>query len=72
VARVRSALARGLPCELIVVDDGSEDRTAAVVRGTDGSPVGLVVRRFERNRGKGAAVRGGRARSERFGPTRFA
>ncbi len=53
------ALARGRPCELIVVDDGSEDRTAAVVRGTDVSPVELVVRRFECNRGKGAAVREG-------------
>ncbi|HEY7699243.1 MAG TPA: dolichyl-phosphate beta-glucosyltransferase [Vicinamibacteria bacterium] len=44
----------GVPYEVIVVDDGSSDDTAAVARGR-----GARVVSFERNRGKGAAVRAG-------------
>lgn len=53
------ARTRELSCELIVVDDGSEDQTTTVVQSTDVSPVELVACRFDRNRGKGAAVREG-------------
>ena len=41
--------------ELIVVDDGSEDRTAEIVRGQ----VGARLLQLENNRGKGAALRRG-------------
>lgn len=50
---------RALACELIVVDDGSEDETTAVVQSTDVEPATLTVLRLGRNRGKGAAVREG-------------
>jgi dolichyl-phosphate beta-glucosyltransferase len=53
------ARARALICELIVVDDGSADSTAAVVESTDVAPATLVMLRLPRNRGKGAAVREG-------------
>ena len=39
---------------VLVIDDGSSDHTAAVARAA-----GAVVTRFERNRGKGAALRAG-------------
>jgi dolichyl-phosphate beta-glucosyltransferase len=45
---------RGIACELLVVDDGSGDETAAVAERE-----GARVLRHERNRGKGAAVRTG-------------
>ncbi len=49
--------------EVLVVDDGSRDATAAVAREyADGHP-GFSVHRLDRNRGKGAAVREGFARS---------
>jgi dolichyl-phosphate beta-glucosyltransferase len=43
--------------EVVVVDDGSVDRTAAVAGGFSSPPVEVL--RLERNRGKGAALRTG-------------
>ena len=49
-----------LPSEVLVVDDGSSDRTAAVAEKT-AAGLGLAFRviRLPENRGKGAAVRAG-------------
>jgi len=54
----------GEAIQIIVVDDGSIDDTAAVVRKakSDGLPLELIV--LDRNRGKGAAVRTGIAATE--------
>jgi dolichyl-phosphate beta-glucosyltransferase len=49
--------ARHLPGEVLVVDDGSSDRTADVASGFAAEGVRLL--RHDRNRGKGAAVRTG-------------
>jgi dolichol-phosphate mannosyltransferase len=43
---------------VILVDDGSEDRTAEIVEGYDG-PVPVELVRLDRNRGPGAAFRAG-------------
>ncbi|TMK62188.1 MAG: glycosyltransferase family 2 protein [Actinobacteria bacterium] len=51
-----------LRAEVIAVDDGSTDRTAEILERFAESH-GLIVIRHERNRGKGAAVRTGIARS---------
>ena len=51
--------AYGLTKDVIVVDDGSRDRTAEIVERIDG----VTLHRQPRNQGKGAAVRAGIARS---------
>jgi glycosyltransferase involved in cell wall biosynthesis len=65
-ASVEDVLARvyelPLRAEVIAVDDGSSDGTGAILDRFAESN-GLVVLRHERRRGKGAAVRGGIARS---------
>jgi len=46
----------GMPLELVVVDDGSDDGTRQILEGTQWpGPVTLLI--HERNQGKGAAVR---------------
>ncbi|MGB9866920.1 MAG: glycosyltransferase family 2 protein [Bacillota bacterium] len=50
-AVVRAAWAAPGVCEVVVVDDGSEDRTSAVARAA-----GAKVLRLSRNMGKGAAM----------------
>ncbi len=45
--------------EVVVVDDGSTDRTAEVARTTGSSLPGLQVVSYQPNRGKGCAVRTG-------------
>jgi dolichyl-phosphate beta-glucosyltransferase len=45
--------------QIVVVDDGSTDGTAAVAREYTGLGDRINVLRFDRNRGKGAAVRAG-------------
>jgi glycosyltransferase involved in cell wall biosynthesis len=49
--------------EVIVVDDGSEDRTPAIIRELQGAHPGLQALRHPRRRGKGAGVRTGIAAS---------
>lgn len=53
---------RGAPCEVVVVDDGSDDATARIAERYVSRGVRLV--RFARNRGKGAALRAGVLASE--------
>lgn len=54
---------RGESWEIVVVDDGSRDSTAAVVRSLMADSAGVRLLRFETNRGKGAALRAGVAAS---------
>lgn len=52
---VASALAEPEATEVVVIDDGSSDGTAAVARGADDGTGRLTVVRFEANRGPSAA-----------------
>ncbi len=51
---LEKVLAEPTPKEILVVDDGSKDRTAEIVRTFAGRGVRLI--RHERNQGKGAAI----------------
>lgn len=55
IARVRAVPLTGVDKEIIVVDDGSKDRTSEVLRQMDG----IRAVRHPRNAGKGAAVKTG-------------
>jgi dolichyl-phosphate beta-glucosyltransferase len=50
---------RGIAAEVIVVDDGSRDATAEIVRATADKDPRVRLLRLPRNQGKGAAVRAG-------------
>ncbi len=54
---VKQALDVAYPCdvELVVVDDGSKDRTAEILAGFDDTRLSVIV--HERNQGKGGAIR---------------
>lgn len=60
LAELRAALARtGRDFEIVAVDDGSRDATAARLAAEAAGDARLRVLTFPRNRGKGAAVRAG-------------
>src|SRR5262249_46700373 len=54
---------RDEPYEVLVVDDGSVDDTAGVVRGMSEARPSVQLVRFPMNRGKGHAVRAGMLRA---------
>jgi glycosyltransferase involved in cell wall biosynthesis len=56
---LRRIAAIDLSLEVIVVDDGSTDATPEILERVSGEMGNLLVRRLDRNRGKGAAVREG-------------
>jgi glycosyltransferase involved in cell wall biosynthesis len=61
---VEAVLAQPIVAELIVVDDGSNDRTGDVLTGLQAGDSRLVIERHKINRGKGAAVRTGFAKAK--------
>jgi glycosyltransferase involved in cell wall biosynthesis len=66
VERADAALeATGLDCELIVVNDGSRDRTGEILRELQASFARLVVVEHVPNRGYGGALRAGFAAATR-------
>jgi glycosyltransferase involved in cell wall biosynthesis len=64
LARVLAADTLGLALEVVVVDDGSTDDSAAIVERLAGGEPRLRLLRQDRNRGKGAALRRGLAAAE--------
>lgn len=56
---IRNYLADKEPTEIVVVDDGSTDNTAAMVRNLARHMPGLRLISYQRNRGKGYALRKG-------------
>jgi glycosyltransferase involved in cell wall biosynthesis len=61
-AAIRRVQATGIPCEILVVDDGSRDGTGARLESLSAEP-GVSVEKLSENRGKGAAVRRGFAKA---------
>ena len=54
---LEASLPEGMDREIIVVDDGSRDRSAEIVAALAESRAQIQLVRHERNRGKGAAIR---------------
>jgi len=63
VERVLSADRCGLGLEIVIVDDGSKDRSVAVMRDLAARHAEIVVVEHGINQGKGAALRSGFARA---------
>ena len=59
VSRVLKANVLGLKCEVIVIDDGSQDDTGLIVKRLKKNHSNLILISHEKNKGKGAAIRTG-------------